>query len=72
LIERIFLQNTYPIKNRQDLAASVISWMDSGQPEGALKEHIKSRADALRLSSELPPEFRDGSDKAVFAGRLRK
>jgi hypothetical protein len=63
---------SHVIRNADDLGESHIAWGRSGKPEGALKDHIAARAKALRLSPNLPPDFRADADKLSLAARLRK
>ena len=63
---------SHVIRNADDLGESLIAWGLSGKPEGALRDHIATRAKALRLSPSLPPDFRADADKLALAGDLRK
>jgi hypothetical protein len=58
------------IRNADDLGESLIAWARSGKPKGALKDHIATRANALRLSASLPPDFKADADKLAFARDL--
>jgi hypothetical protein len=62
---------SHVIKNSADLATSFISWTQSGKPEGALKEHIRTRAHAIGAEAMLPSDFR-GTAKLALAAVLRK
>jgi hypothetical protein len=62
---------SHVIKNSEDLAASFVSWAQSGKPEGALKEHFRTRAHAIGAEAMLPSDFR-GTAKLGLATLLRK
>ena len=62
---------SHVIKNSADLATSFVSWAQSGKPEGALKEHIRTRAHALGAEEMLPSDFRR-TGKLALAALLRK
>jgi hypothetical protein len=62
---------SHVIKNSADLATSFVSWSQSGKPEGALKEHIRTRAHAIGAEGMLPEsDFRATAKLAL--GALRK
>ena len=48
-----------------------VSWAQSGKPEGALKEHIRTRAHAIGAEAMLPSDFR-GTVKLALGERLPK
>jgi hypothetical protein len=62
---------SHVIKNSADLATSFVAWAQSGKPEGALKEHIRTRAHAIGAEAMLPSDFR-GTAKLALAALLRK
>ncbi len=62
---------SHVIKNSEDLATAFVSWAQSGKPEGALKEHIRTRANAIGAEGMLPSDFR-GTNKLTLAALLRK
>jgi hypothetical protein len=45
---------SHVIRNADDLGESLIAWGRSGKPEGALKQHIWSRASAIGAEDLLP------------------
>ena len=61
---------SHVITNSEDLATSFVSWAESGKPEGALKEHIRTRARAIGAEGMLPSDFRGTGALALAA--LRK
>jgi hypothetical protein len=64
---------SHVVKDSEDLRNSLESWKASGSPVvGALPDHLKARAKALKMESELPPELKADADKLALAGLLRK
>jgi hypothetical protein len=64
---------SHVVKGSEDLRNSLESWKASGSPVvGALPDHLKARANALRIESELPLELKADPGKLALAGLLRK
>jgi hypothetical protein len=57
---------SYPIRNAQDLHNAIQSFGRASDPE-AVKAHIKSRAEALGLTNELPDSWKT-TTKSIWEG----
>jgi hypothetical protein len=62
---------SYPIKNTKDLQNAIQSF-GRAKNKASVKAHIKTRAKALGAESQLPDSWKDGADKALISGDLRK
>lgn len=63
----------YPIRNAQDLHDAIKLVGASSMPEGEVKAWIKKRAKALKLTDELPDDWKEKDiEKAYFSEEERK
>jgi hypothetical protein len=62
--------SSHPIRDRDDLVTSIVSWAQNGKPTGAFMEHIRTRACAIGTEAMLPSDFRGTAKLAL--GALRR